>query len=40
MKNSDFEEDFLDDDSFLEEDGLPEEVCGCEDDRDLLDDDA
>lgn len=36
------DEDILDDDSFLpvgEEDGPPDDVCGCEDDRDLYDDD-
>lgn len=40
MHNTDFEEDFLDDDSFLEGDAAQsEERCGCDDDRDLLEDD-
>lgn len=37
-----FDEDILDDDSFLPEDegdGPPDTGCGCEDDRDLYDDD-
>lgn len=36
------DEDILDDDSFLptvESEGPPDDVCGCEDDRDMYDDD-
>lgn len=38
----DWEEDILDDDSFCsvqDQDDPPDEVCGCEDDRDMYDDD-
>lgn len=37
----DYDDEFLDDDSFVDDeggDGPPDNICGCEDDRELYDD--